>query len=132
MWPSPTYPYQRDQQYIKFIGAENIPRQVCTYLMDMPLPNYNPPTENIYPRVRLMKYLFYDGISPLDEPCPTTEQKLSVLFDPEHPTAPVSPEKGYRIFPQAYVAQAQNIGDTSLRCYMGQTVAKGRTVPNCL
>ena len=125
MWPSPTYPYQRDQQYIKFIGAENIPRQVCTYLMDMPLPNYNPPTENIYPWVRLMKFLFYDGISPLDEPCPTTEQKLSVLFDPEHPTAPVSPEKGYRIFPQAYVAQAQNIGDTSLRCYMGQTVAKG-------
>lgn len=122
--PSPIYPYERDQQYVKFIGAENIPRQVCSYLMDMPLPGYTPPTGNEFPRVRLMKYLYYDGLSPLDEPCPTPQQKLSVLFDPEHPTEPPYEEKGYRIFPQAYVAQSQTIGDTSLRCYMGTTIAK--------
>ena len=81
--PSPTYPYERDQQYVQFIGAENIPRQVCSYLMDMPLPGYTPPTGNEYPRVRLMKYLYYDGLSPLDELCPTPQQKLSILFDPE-------------------------------------------------
>ena len=122
---SPTYPYERDQQYLQFRGEENIPRQVCTYLMDLPLPGYAPPTGNEYPRVRLMKYLFHDGLNPLDELCPTTEQKWEMFFDPEHPTDPPLGKKGYRIFPQAYVAQAQNIGDTSLRCYMGTTIARG-------
>lgn len=122
---SPTYPYERDQQYLQFRGEENIPRQVCTYLMDLPLPGYTPPTENDYPRVRLMKYLFHDGVDPLGEPCPTAEQKWEMFFDPEHPTDPPLGKKGYRIFPQAYVAQAQNIGDTSLRCYMGTTIARG-------
>lgn len=121
---SPTYPYERDQQYVKMIGAENIPRQVCTYLMDLPLPGYTPPTGNDYPRVRLMKYLYYDGTDPLGEPALTTDQKWGLLFDPEHATDPPNPAKGYRIVPQAYTAQSQVVGDTAIRCRMGTTIAK--------
>lgn len=121
---SPTYPYERDQQYVKMVGAENVPRQVCTYLMDLPLPNYTPPTSNDYPRVRLMKYLYYDNNTPLDEAALTPQQKWDLLFDPQHPTEPPNPEKGYRVIPQAYVAQSQLIGDTSIRCYMGTTIAR--------
>lgn len=124
MDPSPTFPYERVQRYVTLCGAEEVPRQVCHYLMDLPLRDYTPPTSNDYPRVRLMKYLFHDSPSPLEEPVPTPAQKLQLLFDPQHPTEPPSSACGYRIFPQSYVAQAQYEGQTVLRCYMGNTIAK--------
>lgn len=122
---SPTYPYCRDQQYNTMKGADEIPRKVCTYLMDMPLPGYNPPDSNDYPRARLMRYLYNDGNDPLNGPLPTPAQKMQILFDPLQPTNPPDPEKGYRIFPQEYVAQAQLDGSTRLYCSMGQSLAKG-------
>lgn len=125
---SPTYPYERDQRYVTLRGAEHIPRQICQYLLDLPLHGYEPPTSNDYPRVRLMKYLYYDGVDVLAEPVPTPEQKWSLVFDPMRQTDPPG-DKPYRIFPQAYVAQTEYTGKTILRMYMGPGVA--RTVHHC-
>lgn len=122
---SPTYPYCRDQQYNTMKGADEIPRKVCTYLMDMPLPGYTPPNSNDYPRARLMRYLYNDDNDPLNGPLPTPAQKMQILFDPLNPTQPPNPEKGFRIFPQGYVAQAQLDGSTRLYCTMGQSLARG-------
>lgn len=129
MNPSPTYPYERVQHYVTLNGAEDIPRQVVNYLLDLPLPGYQPPASNEYPRARLMKYLFHDGTSPLDEPLPTPAQKLALVFDPLRQTDPPDKEKLYRVFPQAYINQTQYVGRTVLRCYMGQTIA--RNVHHC-
>jgi len=125
----PTYPYEKDQRYVTLRGAEAIPRQVVSYLLDLPLPGYIPPAGNEYPRARLMKYLFHDGLSPLDGPLPTPEQKLALVFDPLRQTDPPDKDKRYRIFPQAYINQTEFEGRTVLRCYMGQTVA--RSVHHC-
>lgn len=67
--------------------------------------------------------------SPLDEPLPTPEQKLSLVFDPLRQTDPPDKAKLYRVFPQAYIAQTEYVGKTILRVYMGQTVA--RSVYRC-
>lgn len=122
--PSPTYPYTKVQEYLDATGQDEILRKVYTYLMDMPLDNYQPQTDNQYPRVRLMKYLYNDTVLPLNDPVPTVQQKWGLVFDPLHPTEPPDREKGYRIFPQSYVAQAQTIGTTAIRCYMGPGMAK--------
>lgn len=124
MMLSPTYPYERVQHYITLNGAEEIPRQVCRYLMDLPLPGYEPPAGNQYPRARLMKYLYHDGTAPLEEALPTPRQKLDLVYDPLRQTDPPNREKGYRIFPQAYINQTEYTGRTVLRCYMGTTVAR--------
>lgn len=121
---SPTYPYEKIQQFVSLRGADELPRQVIHYLMDLPLPGYTPPDDNQYPRARLMKYLFYDDTTPLSNPVPTTQQKMDILFDPLHPTTPPNTEKGYRIFPQPYIAQSQVIGASTMYVYMGQSVAK--------
>ena len=126
---SPTYPYERVQHYITLNGAEEIPRQVCRYLMDLPLPGYEPPAGNQYPRARLMKYLYHDGVDPLAGPLPTPEQKLAMVFDPLRQTDPPDKDKCYRVFPQSYVSQTEYVGKTILRAYMGQTVA--RSVHHC-
>lgn len=120
---SPTYPYERDQRYVTLRGAEHIPRQICQYLLDLPLPGYEPPTSNDYPRVRLMKYLYYDGVDVLAEPVPAPQQKRDLVFDPMRQTDPPS-DKLYRIFPQAYIAQTEYVGKTILRLYMGPTTAR--------
>lgn len=121
---SPTHPYEKLQHYVTLAGAEHIPRQICQYLLDLPLPGYGPPTENEYPRVRLMKYLYHDGVDPLAEPAPTPAQKLALVFDPLRQTDPPDKIKLYRIFPQAYISQTEYVGKTLLRTYMGQTVAR--------
>lgn len=123
--PSPTYPYEHIQQYNRFQGAEEIPRQVINYLMDMPLPGYTPPDSDEYPRARLMKYLYYDTEYPLRQPLPTPAQKLDILFDASLPTHPDNKRKLYRIFPQQYIAQAQTLAATTLYVHMGQSIAKG-------
>lgn len=126
---SPTYPYQREQHYVTLRGAEEIPRQICQYLLDLPLPGYEPPAGNEYPRAQLMKYLFHDGVDPLSQPVPTPKQKLDMVFDPLRQTDPPDKVKLYRIFPQAYIAQTEYVGKTVLRVYMGQTAA--RSVHHC-
>lgn len=124
MTPSPTYPYERVQQYVQLKGAEEIPRQICNYLLDLPLPGYTPPSANSYPRVRLMKYIWHDGPDPLAEPVPGPEQKMALVYDPLRQTDPPDKERRYRIFPQAYINQTQYEGQTVLRCYMGPTIPR--------
>lgn len=121
---SPTYPYERIQRYVTLRGAEEIPRQVCQYLLDLPLPGYTPPDDNEFPRVRLMKYLCYDGTNPLSRPLLTPQQKLDIVFDPLRQTDPPDKELLYRVFPQAYISQTEYVGRTILRCCMGQTIAR--------
>lgn len=119
-----TYPYERVQHYVTLKGAEQIPRQICQYLLDLPLPGYEPPESNDYPRVRLMKYLCHDSADPLDGPALTLEEKRAVVFNPLRQTDPPDQALLYRIFPQAYIAQTEYVGRTILRCYMGQTIAR--------
>jgi len=119
-----TCPYERLQHCVTLKGAENIPRQICQYLLDLPLPGYTPPDSNDYPRVRLMKYLCYDGIEPLEGAAPAPERKLAIVFDPLRQTDPPDRELLYRVFPQAYIAQTEYVGKTILRMYMGQTIAR--------
>lgn len=116
---SPTYPYKRTFNYFQFGNADEIPKKVLRYLMDLPDATYNPPDDNDYPRTRLKKYLYWDDERPLDNPLPTTAQMRSIYFDPGKPDVPPDPEKGFRIFPQSLITQAQIQGKTILRCYMG-------------
>lgn len=117
-----TYPYPRLMEVPKLVGAELIPRKVAQYLLDLPLPGYTPADDNSLPRCRLMKYLYYDQENPLQQPLPTPEQKISLLYDPEHANAAPT-DKGYRLFPQSYVAQSQLNAQTRIMVYMGRTVA---------
>ena len=116
---SPTYPYKRVYNYFQFGNADEIPYKVVRYLMDLPSTGYTPPDDNDYPRTRLKKYLYHDDPNPLSLPLPTAQQIRQIYFDPSRPDAPPDTEKGYRIFPQGLVTQAQTQGQTILRCYMG-------------
>ena len=116
---SDTYPYERVQNYNRMDGIEKLPKIICDYLLDLPSEGYNPPSDNSYPRVRLMKYLWYDTERPLDKPALTAAEKLQMVYDPYHPTEPPT-EKGFRIFPNSYVTQTQLTGQTILRCYIGR------------
>lgn len=124
---SPYYPYEKDQTgYSTFRGWEDIPYKIITYLLDLPDANgYMPADDNSRPRVRLAKYLWYDGARPLDNPLPTPAQKLSMLFDPEHPDINTDEDKqnhpqGYRIFPQNSIGQSQLDAETIIYCYIGR------------
>lgn len=126
---SPTYPYERIQPgYNTMRGAENIPLQILTYLLDLPdADGYVPIDDNSYPRVRLAKYLYYDGANPLGQPLPTPAQKRSLLFDGDRPTLNTDEEKqrhpkGYRLYPQVYWGQSGLEAQTTLKCYLGRVV----------
>ena len=81
-----SYPYERVQSgYTRLRGTEEIPIKILKYLMDLPLPGYMPKDDNDHARVRLMKYLWYDGANPLANPLPTPQEKLSMLFDGDNP-----------------------------------------------
>ena len=84
---SDTYPYERVQPgYNRMEGAEEIPLKIIRYLLDLPdSAGYIPVDDNSRPRVRLAKYLWYEGVNPLNNPLPTPAQKLSLLFDGENP-----------------------------------------------
>ena len=116
---SPTYPYRRVHNFFQFGDAVNIPHKVMRYLMDLPSAGYTPPNDNDYPRTRLKKYLFWDEERPLDKPLPTAEQIRKIWYDPAVPDKAPNTEKGYRIFPQQLVTQAQTQGQTIIRCYVG-------------
>lgn len=119
---NPYYPYHRLEGYNTLPALEDIPYRVRTYLMDMPSAGYTPPDDNRYPRCCLMKYLYYDTPQPLNNPLPTLEQKMSIVFDPEAPDRPPDDEKGFRIFSQSLVHQAQTQGQTIMRIFMGRVL----------
>lgn len=123
---SPYYPYQKVIQSNTLNGAEKIPYKILTYLLDLPdAAGYQPVDDNERPRVRLLKYLYHDQPNPLSMPLPTPEQKLSLLFDPEHPDINTDEEKrkhpkGYRLYWQRMVGQSQLDAQTVLKCYIGR------------
>lgn len=119
---SPYYPYFKVQDgYYDLSESIDIPKKICDYLLDAPSAGYTPADDNSYPRARLWKYLYYDGENPLGETLPTIQQKTSVLFDPERPEDPPT-DKGYRLIPQKYAKQSQDIAQTRIHVYMGRTV----------
>lgn len=128
---SPTYPYEKVQQANTLLGAENIPYQILLYLLDLPdAAGYVPADNNERPRVRLMKYLYYDTPNPLGQMLPTPAEKMSLLFDPENPVVESDAQKeahpkGYRMFWQKIVGQSQTDAMTILKCYVGKVFSKG-------
>lgn len=126
---SDTYPYERVVPGAnRFEGAEEIPLKIIRYLLDLPdKNNYEPLDDNSRPRVRLAKYLWYDGANPLANPLPTPEEKLSLLFDGDHPDINTDAEKAahpkdYRIFPQVYWYPAELRAKTVLKSYIGRVI----------
>jgi len=128
---SPYYPYEKVQTgYNTLRGAEYIPQQLITYLLDLPDQNgYEPVDDNSRPRVRLIKYLYYDDPNPLNKPLPTVEQKLSLLYNGKNAQLDGDEDKknhpkGYRIYAQQYEEPSQLIAKVMLRCYMAREIPK--------
>ena len=124
---SPFYPYSKvNSGASTYLGIEKIPKQIVTYLLDMPdSAGYIPMDDNNRPRVRMIKYLWHDCADPLKQALPTPQEKLSMVFDPDHPvTGDFNAEqhpKGYRIYPQEYWGQSQTVAQTTLKVYMART-----------
>lgn len=125
---SPYYPYHKVIAGNTLRGAELIPEKLITYLLDLPDANgYQPVDDNSRPRVRLAKYLWHDGARPLEQPLPTPAEKLSMLFDPEHPDINTDEDKarhpkGYRIFAQRVIGQSSTEARSMIRLYPGRVV----------
>lgn len=124
---SPYYPYERVANANNTLnGAEEIPKQILTYLLDLPDSNgYTPVDDNNRPRVRLIKYLWYDTSDPLSQPLPSAKDKLSLLYDPTKPDISSEDEKlkhpkEYRLFWQHVTKQSLLDGKTYIKCYVGR------------
>lgn len=127
---SDTYPYERVLTGVNRLeNAENIPMQIIRYLLDLPDAfGYAPVDDNDRPRVRLAKYLWYEGAKPLSQSLPTPQQKLSLLFDGDEPDINTDEQKakhpkGYRIFPQVYWSQSELDAKVVLKCYIGRLIS---------
>ena len=119
---NPYYPYVKAQEnYFDLSGSVDLPRKIADYLIDAPMGDYMPPDDNSYPRCRLWKYLYYDGARPLENPLPTIQEKMQVVFNPDLPQNPPT-DKGYRLIPQIFVRQSQEAAQTRINVYMGRTV----------
>lgn len=116
---SPYYPFRKVAPGNTMAGAEELPYILTRYLMDLPSAGYTPPSDNCYPRARIKKLIYWDDPLPLEKPLPTTEQMMSIKFDAGHPGTEPDPERGYRIFSQELVRQAQAVPQTLLRVYLG-------------
>lgn len=107
-------------------GSEEIPYKLLMYLLDLPDKHgYVPVDDNERPRVRLMKYLYYDDSQPLSKALPTPAQKLSLLFDPQNPDLNTDElrekhPKDYRLFWQKLVEPSQLNAASTLKCYIGR------------
>lgn len=125
---SPYYPYRKVAEADTLAGMEQIPYQICRYLMDLPDgTGYIPPSDNRYPRARLKRLLFWDGPLPLEQPMPTVEQFKALFFDPENPDKPPDTERGYRIYPQNTVHQSMAWSKSLIRVYLSDaTVLESR------
>ena len=125
---SPFYPYAKVQTgFAPQNGAAEIPTLICRYLMDLPLPGYTPPDNNNFPRVRLMKRLWYDVENPLNNPVPSPQEKLSMLYDGDDPALDTDEKQarhpqGYRIFPIEYWLPSQLEAKASIKCYIGREI----------
>lgn len=124
---SPYYPYERVQTgYNTMRGSEKIPKKLIDYLLDLPDKHgYEPVDNNSRPRVRLIKYLWYDGANPLGQPLPTPQQKLSLLFDGDNPVIDTDElktrhPKGYRLYAQKLWLPSQTIAQTLVKCYISR------------
>lgn len=115
---NPYYPYQKVADYSTLPDAELLLKKVVDYLLDLPMKGYAPPSDTSTPRSRLIRLLYYDVPHPLNQPLPTPEQKISIVFDPESPDIPTDKEKGYRIYPMIYPIQAESMGRTTLKIFM--------------
>lgn len=116
-----SYPYPHVHDYAKLPDGPRLMKQIVDYLLDLPLPGYEPPDDNAYPRCRLVKYLYYDSAHPLEEALPTVEEKLSIVYNPERMDVPPT-EKGYRIYPLVYPIQAQSMGQSVIKIYPGRAL----------
>lgn len=128
---SPYYPYEKvGGGYNTLKGAEDIPYQILMYLLDLPdKTGYVPVDDNSRPRVRLIKYLYYDEPNPLAQPLPTPEQKLSLVYNGENAQLTTDEDfknhpKGYRIFGQQYEMPSQTHAKTTLRCFMAREIPR--------
>lgn len=123
---SPYYPYRKVIATNTLYGLEDVPYKILRYLLDLPdAYGYQPKDDNTRARVRLMKYIYWDTADPLSQPLPTTEQKLSLLFDPDHPDINTDEliekhPKGYRLYWQRMYGMVQLDAQTILKCYMGR------------
>lgn len=116
---SPYYPYRKTVAGNTLAGAEQLPYLLTKYIMDLPLPGYTPPSGNEFPRARIKKLLYWDSARPLSQALPTTQQMKSIQFDPYSPGTEPDPKRGYRIFSQELVGQAQAIPQSIVRVYLG-------------
>jgi len=116
---NPYYPYQKIADYTTLPDAETLLKKIVDYLLDLPMKGYTPPSDTSTARSRLIRLLYYDTPHPLDQPLPTPQQKVSIVFDPESPDVPPDKDKGYRIYPMIYPIQAQSEGQTTLKIFMG-------------
>ena len=128
---SPYYPYEIVQTGFNTLnGADLIPGKIIKYLLDLPDGNgYEPIDDNRRPRVRLAKYLWYDEPNPLAKPLPTTEQKLSLLYNGENAELTTEEDearhpKGYRLFGQSYWLPARLKANVVLKCFMGRVIPR--------
>lgn len=128
---SDVYPFERVQPgFNRLMGSEKIPYQIVRYLLDLPdAEGYFPRDDNGRARVRLAKYLWYDGARPLANALPTPEEKLSMLFDGDEPVVDSEEmrrrhPKGYRIYPQRVWGQSDTEAGTTLKCYLGRSIAR--------
>lgn len=118
------YPYTKVYEgFFDLSDTDEIPRKIMDYLLDMPDGRYVPKDDNKRARVRLWKYLYYDGSRPIDKPLPTPIQKKQVLFNPDKPNDPEDKEKGYRLIPQPFTQSVEQVAQTRLYAYMGRTIA---------
>lgn len=119
MTDNPYFPYQKVADYTTIPDAETLLKKIVDYLLDFPMKGYTPPSDTSTPRSRLSRLLYYDVSHPLDQPLPTPAQKISMVFDPESPDVPPDKDKGYRVYPMIYPIQAESMGRTSLKIFMG-------------
>lgn len=119
MTDNPYFPYQKVADYTTIPDAETLLKKIVDYLLDFPMKGYTPPNDTSTPRSRLSRLLYYDVPHPLDQPLPTPVQKISMVFDPESPDVPPDKDKGYRVYPMIYPIQAESMGRTSLKIFMG-------------
>jgi hypothetical protein len=119
MTDNPYFPYQKVADYTTIPDAETLLKKIVDYLLDFPMKGYMPPSDTSTPRSRLSRLLYYDVTHPLDQPLPTPAQKISMVFDPESPDVPPDKDKGYRVYPMIYPIQAESMGRTSLKIFMG-------------
>lgn len=135
---SPFYPYEKVQTgYNTMRGSELIPYKILMYLLDLPDANgYTPADDNERPRVRLAKYLWYDGPNPLANALPTPAEKLSMVYNGDEPNlntreqSEATHPKGYRVYPQVFWGESERDAQTTLKCYIGRIYSTTPFVTN--